>query len=212
MNKNIYSLVLMDDVIAAVDREAYRLGTSRSNLINQILAEHLCCVTPEMRMKQIFGYIIDSLGGSYQIRQQNSDSLLTIRTALQYKYNPTVNYKVELLRSPDEFIGQLKVQIRTQSSAVLKLFESFFSFWTELEAEILSQKISSASYSLSAGRFTRMLCNTNIPDELLGEAVHAYITLLDRALKLFFSDNIGFKDEIPTIYNAYLAQTQKFII
>ena len=39
----------MDDVIRAVDEQAYRLGTSRSNLINQILAEHLSCVTPEMR-------------------------------------------------------------------------------------------------------------------------------------------------------------------
>ena len=212
MNKSIYSLVLMDDVVQAVDREAYRLGTSRSNLINQILAEHLCCVTPEMRMKQIFASISDLLEGSFQIRQQNSDSLLTICTALQYKYKPTVNYKVELLRSPDTYIGQLKVQIRTQSSAVLKLFESFFSFWTELEADILSQKIETSPFSLSDGKFTRILYNTNIPDELLGEAIHAYIALLDKTIKLYFSDNIGFKNEIPMIYNAYLAQTQKFII
>ena len=37
MKKSIYSLVLMDEVIRAVDEQAYRLGTSRSNLINQIL-------------------------------------------------------------------------------------------------------------------------------------------------------------------------------
>ena len=54
MNKNVYSIVLTDNVIRAVDAEAYRLGTNRSNLINQILAEHLSCVTPEMRMREIF--------------------------------------------------------------------------------------------------------------------------------------------------------------
>ena len=41
MKRSVYSLVLMDDVIKAVDEQAYRLGTSRSNLINQILAERL---------------------------------------------------------------------------------------------------------------------------------------------------------------------------
>ena len=38
MSKSVYSLVLSDDVVAAVDRAAYALGSSRSNLINQILA------------------------------------------------------------------------------------------------------------------------------------------------------------------------------
>ena len=40
MNKTVYSLVLSDDVVEAVDRMAYARGTSRSNLINQILAEN----------------------------------------------------------------------------------------------------------------------------------------------------------------------------
>ena len=42
MKRNAYSLILMDDVVAAVDRLAAQQGTSRSNLINQILAEHVC--------------------------------------------------------------------------------------------------------------------------------------------------------------------------
>ena len=37
VSKSVYSLVLSDDVVAAVDRAAYGLGTSRSNLINQLL-------------------------------------------------------------------------------------------------------------------------------------------------------------------------------
>ena len=39
MGKSVYSLVLMDEVVDAIDQMAYRNNTSRSNLINQILAE-----------------------------------------------------------------------------------------------------------------------------------------------------------------------------
>ena len=56
MKKSVYSLVLMDDVVNAIDDMAYQMNTSRSNLINQILAEHVSYITPEMRMKDIFDY------------------------------------------------------------------------------------------------------------------------------------------------------------
>ena len=54
MNKSVYSLVLMDNVVSEVDKLAYELGTSRSNLSNQILAEYVRYTTPEMRMRAIF--------------------------------------------------------------------------------------------------------------------------------------------------------------
>ena len=57
MQKSVYSLVLMDDVVAAVDRLAYREGTSRSNMINRILAEYTQLSTPEQRMQDIFSAI-----------------------------------------------------------------------------------------------------------------------------------------------------------
>ena len=50
MKKSIYSLVLMDEVVEVVDRMAYAMHTSRSNLINQILAEHLSCMRIHMSM------------------------------------------------------------------------------------------------------------------------------------------------------------------
>ena len=39
MAKSVYSLVLRDEVVAEIDRLAYRMNTNRSNMINQILAE-----------------------------------------------------------------------------------------------------------------------------------------------------------------------------
>ena len=54
VSKSVYSLVLSDDVVAAVDRAAYGLDTSRSNLINQLLADYVSFITPEKRRKDIF--------------------------------------------------------------------------------------------------------------------------------------------------------------
>ena len=85
MHKSIYSLVLADEVVAAVDQMAYRLHTSRSNLINQILAEHLSCVTPEMRMQAVFSRM-ESLADTFRIQEQTSAHMLSLQSRLDYKY------------------------------------------------------------------------------------------------------------------------------
>ncbi len=214
MQKSIYSLVLMDDVIAAVDKEAYRLNTSRSNLINQILAEHLACVTPEMKMQEIFNSISDMLEGHFQIQQQSSNSLMTIKSALQYKYKPTVNYKVELFRNPNNYIGQIKVQIRSQSSTIIKLFKDFFKLWVQLEANILVNKIQSDYiFKLESGKFVRQLFNPkNISDNELGQALYSYINVLDKAIKLYFSAPSDFNSKLPLITKLYIKQTENCVL
>lgn len=214
MQKSIYSLVLMNDVIAAVDKEAYRLNTSRSNLINQILAEHLACVTPEMKMQEIFNSISDMLEGHFQIQQQSSNSLMTIKSALQYKYKPTVNYKVELFRNPNNYIGQIKVQIRSQSSTIIKLFEDFFKLWVQLEANILVNKIQSDYiFKLESGKFVRQLFNPkNISDNELGQALYSYINVLDKAIKLYFSAPSDFNSKLPLITKLYIKQTENCVL
>ena len=54
MKKSVYSLVLSDDVVEAVDRAAYQNGLSRSAMVNQILADYVSYTTPEKRMREIF--------------------------------------------------------------------------------------------------------------------------------------------------------------
>ena len=41
MKKNMYSLMLAEDVIQAIDELASEKNTNRSNLINQILADYV---------------------------------------------------------------------------------------------------------------------------------------------------------------------------
>ena len=70
MKKSVYSLVLMDDVVEAIDRMAYSMNTSRSNLINSILAERVSYVTPEMRMRDIFSRIEQLMDSRFQLLEQ----------------------------------------------------------------------------------------------------------------------------------------------
>ena len=51
MGNSIYSLVLSDNVVDAVDTLAHSSGLSRSAMINRILAERVALTTPEMRLR-----------------------------------------------------------------------------------------------------------------------------------------------------------------
>lgn len=215
MKKSVYSIVLMDDVIRAVDAQAYRLGTSRSNLINQILAEHLSCVTPEMRMRDIFATLESLVSADFKIQQQRSESFLTLKTALEYKYRPTINYKVELARAPDCYLGNLTVSIRTQSAQLIALFDSFFAYWIEMEMSFLA-KIGlgdAYAYELSQGCFRRKLINTESLSKInTGEALNSYILLLDKYIKAFFSAPQSFNAVAQELENLYSGQLDYFII
>ena len=100
MKKTLYSLMLSDEVVAEVDRLAHRLGTNRSNLINQILAEHVNLVTPERRINDIFSAIEQLMTPSRELVPFVSPNALTmsLKSSLEYKYRPTVKYEVELYR------------------------------------------------------------------------------------------------------------------
>ena len=214
MKKSVYSLVLMDDVIKAVDEQAYRLGTSRSNLINQILAEHLSCVTPEMRMREIFAQMTELMNSSFRIQEQRSPSLMTVKTALEYKYRPTINYKVELERSPQQYLGTLRVSIRTQSAALIDMFHSFFAYRAKLENSYLSRLgITSYSCEIGDGSFSRRLINTGaLTGEQAGEAIGEYIKDLDHAVKTYFAAPETFGESAPILEKDYRALLGRYII
>ena len=105
MKKTLYSLMLSDEVVAEVDRLAHRLGTNRSNLINQILAEHVNLVTPERRINDIFSAIEQLMTPSRELVPFVSPNTMTmsLKSSLEYKYRPTVKYEVELYRGDRTF-------------------------------------------------------------------------------------------------------------
>ncbi len=188
MNKSVYSLVLTDDVVAEIDRIAYESGTSRSNTVNQILAEYVSYDTPEKRIREVFSEVENLLTGSsrFQVMMQPSDSMFSLRSALAYKYNPTVRYSVELNRNLQPAIGELRVSVRSQSSALRLYMLQFFKLWSRIEQNLVGH----VECAMADDRYIRRLAvaeDRKLDNEALGQAIAEYIRLFDTALKLFFN-------------------------
>ena len=139
MSKSVYSVVLMDDVVDAVDRLAYEAGTNRSNMINRILAEYVQLATPEQRMQDIFSSIMDAVSGqnALQLMLNASDAMLSMRSAIHYKYNPSMRYVVELYPHSTEELGEVRAGLRTQNPSLLLYIGQFYKLWAGLERAYL---------------------------------------------------------------------------
>lgn len=182
MKKNVYSLVLSETVIAAVDRLAYERHTNRSNLINQILAEYVSYETPEMRMQNVFDRMQALLGSAFQPLENASPTMLTLRSALSYKYNPTVRYQVELYRMPQVAVGELKVSMRTQSATLSLLVMQFFKLWIKIEKAHHPDSVA----TVTDGRFIKRFVTETMDSEIVADGISAYVDAFDHALKTFF--------------------------
>ena len=213
MQKSVYSLVLADEVVAAVDRLAYQQGTSRSNMINQILASHCSFVTPEKRRRDIFSMVEDlfSGGGCFKVQLQPSDTMLSIQSALAYKYKPSIRYAVELYHPGEEFMGELRVSFRTQSRQLIGALSQFYRLWEKLENAYIGSLFPGGKVSCQAQdeRFYRKLlpprAKEGVNEQETGEAIAGYIKAFDHALKTFFANLNDPPAALAETEKAYLA-------
>ena len=189
VKKSVYSLVLMDDVVEAIDELAYTLHTSRSNLINQILAERVALVTPEQHLQRIFDCLSDYLRPytHFQIQNQAADHMYSIKSALRYKYNPTIRYSVYLTQQDGRLEGQLRIISRTQSEILYFYLNEFFKLWSHIENEW-----NLVTWETEEG--TKRLRQFKLEDfqklsqgNELAEAISHYIKGLDDGLKIYFT-------------------------
>ena len=189
MNKSVYSLVLSDEIVQEIDRMAYEAGASRSAMINQILADYVRYTTPEKRMREVFSAIEQMLLGSvFEPQLQPSESMFSLRSALDYKYNPSVRYSVELYRNALPMLGELRVSIRSQNSALVLALLQFFKLWTRIETAYIGR----VECAIEDGRYVRKLRlseNSMPTNEQIGEGIAGYINLLDSAMKLYFQNS-----------------------
>lgn len=187
MKKTLYSLMLSDDVVREIDALAHRYGTNRSNLINQILAEHVDLVTPERRIRDIFSRMESLLLGDRELVPHVAPNAMSmsLKSSLQYRYRPTVKYSVELFRDHSGALGELSVVFRTQSAELLEAMERYFSVLKSIEDELVAPHIP-IEYALYGGRFTRSICLPGKADystEAIAAAISAYIRLFDSLMK-----------------------------
>ena len=193
MKKNLYSLTLSDDVVREVDALAHRMGTNRSALVNQILAEYVSVPTPERRWNDIFE-AIEELVPFFA----PGSSTMSLKSSLSYKYRPTVKYEVDLSSGDGQTMGSLNIVFRTQSAALISAMTSFFRLWVQIEDKCLAPLLgSSISCALYDGRFVRPLAMPRgkalTADDVAG-AISAYVQLFDRLLKGYLDGSLSASD------------------
>ena len=208
MKKTLYSLMLNDEVVREVDALAHSLGTNRSNLINQILAEYVNYTTPERRINDVLSAIEQIMAPSRELVPffaPNTFSM-SLKSSLEYKYRPTVKYEVELYRSGEESIGELSVVFRTQSAALIASMTEFFRLWKRIEdVHLAAARGMKLSYALYDGKFVRSLA---VPDrdctaEELAGAISEYIKLFDKLMKSYLTGRLD-AQEVEAAYYSYM--------
>ena len=196
LKKTLYSLMLNDEVVREVDILAHRLGTNRSALINQILAEYVNYTTPERRINDVLSAIEQLMTPSKDLVpffSPNSFSM-SLKSSLEYKYRPTVKYEVELYRGTEESIGELSVIFRTQSASLIHAMTEFFRLWKSIEdAHLAPLTGRRQTFALYDGRFTRSISapDRDCTTDQLASALSEYIKLFDKLMKAYISGRLN---------------------
>ena len=216
MKKTLYSLMLSDEVVAEIDRLAHKYGTNRSNLINQILAEKVGMITPERRINDIFSAIEQMLAPSRELVPFFAPNALTMsmKSSLEYKYRPTVKYEVELYRGNEEALGELTVNFRTQSAALLNTMTEFFRLWKSIEDVHLRPILGtdSPSYALYEGKFVRSIAipRQDCSSDELAQVISEYIKLFDTMMKGYLAGRYDAR-EVEACYFSLLRRSEILI-
>lgn len=211
MSKSVYSLVLTDEIVRAIDSLAYRMNTSRSALIDRILAEKLSMQTPEIRMRNIMENIGSFFDDEiFRLQTAAGDGGMLIKSPLPYKYKPTIRYSVELLRE-DRYLGRLKVSFRTQNMALMELMNDFLTCFANIERIHLSRFDGiDVVMQIDNDKMVRMLNKPILKDgrsvsdpNLIAEAIADYVNFLDRAIKLYFENADNRKQAVSLVDSLY---------
>ena len=148
-------------------------------------------------MASVFSMIEQQMQNIFRVQLQASDAMISLHSALQYKYRPTVRYRVELLRIPTESsIGWLKISCRTQNQALLHSMQQFFRFWMHLELQTYpAYRTIPELYVLTENGMVRRLLRHNLEtEEAVADAISSYISNFDRLLKQYFA---GLQQQVP---------------
>lgn len=208
MTKSLYSLILSDEVVKRIDDAAEASGTNRSNLINQILADYVSYTTPEMKIRQIFESIASLLSStSLQLSGDNSGRNFSIKSSLDYKYKPTLTYSVELYRTEQDSIGELKVLYRIHSQELLYKIESFFETLVAIEKKYLSSPV---VYSMFEEKFIRTFVipnGKNYSHDEIARGISDYIRFFDSMLKKFLLGKYESTLQMEYDFKLYIAKS-----
>lgn len=196
MKKTIYSLMLFDDLIEEVDREAYMKGTNRSQVINDILAEHFGLQTPEQKIQSVLENLEANFEKAMSIGQIVNNTSIRFGKSLKYKYRPKLRYSYEFVGSGSEKYAVLKVSSRTTSRELSDHLDRFFERIAKTEQ---NRNLTEGCCGNDAGnhRFVREFRNSSGMDQDVSEitaCLTRYLKTLDQAMNQYFSDPDDLED------------------
>ena len=137
---------------------------------------------------------------------------MNLRSSLDFKYNPSVKYTVELSKGDSTDIGHLKVSLRSQNAHLIAYMMEFYKMFADIECKY----VPGTQYSLEDDKFIRRLTlRAGESDaETLGRSIAEYVKAFDSCLKLFFAyvhDMTRAAREIECAYVSYLRSAEALI-
>ena len=185
MGKSVYSMVLSDEVVSLIDKEAFKRGLSRSQMINEVLAEFVGFSTEERKMSELIGNLNEMLLGASRLKVvRRQQSAIDFLSALNYKYSPRVTYSVDLFVNGN--YGELKIALRTTNPDLLEITGEFFNDFIEIERSFIPD----AEYGIRDGKLIRKLDFSKVVSgKDLADKISSYVNNLDKLFNEYVFDH-----------------------
>ena len=198
MAKNLYSVILSEELVSLVDELAKKNNTSRSNQINNILANYFSYTTMDMQIDSILGFINNMLSKNdeFQFLENNCDRQLSVKTSLDYKYNPSLKYSIELYKNlVNDSIGDLKIIYRISSPELRVKLERYFNYIISFESSVNPTLVKTSMYEQKFIRQFYIEQDLNFTYDEIAESITEYVNNIDRTLKKYLNDKYTTLDE-----------------
>ena len=216
MRKSLYSIMIENELIDAIDELANKRAVDRSYILNEILAEYLSVKIPQINLKEIFNMIQLNMNTSvFKVNASLSDCVINVKSPIEHEYRPALKYCVEIYDDNDIKIGKLRLIYRTYDLHALQRFNNFIDIWISLESHYIHRFFpkDSIKYDVESGRFSRVLMlpkdSMPITNEILSRGISDYIKEFDELLKLYLNN---IESDAKIIEKKYIEYINKGII
>lgn len=193
MSRSMYSLILSDRVVEAIDREAYRQQCNRSRMIERILAEYTGVETKEAQVRDVMEEIARLLSTHerIQVLPNREARSLVYQAPVRFKYNPTLRYRLEWQDVNGLHRAVLKIVSRTTSRPLADTLEAFFlnmNQWERAYAPFVQGKNRLyRNEGKGTIQFVKTLYTGSLAYEEMSQLLSRYLTMLNEAIEGYFS-------------------------
>jgi hypothetical protein len=195
MSRSMYSLILSDRVVEAIDREAYRQQCNRSRMIERILAQHMGIETKEAQVRDMMEEIARQLSllDRIQVLPNREARSLVYQAPVRFKYNPTLKYRLEWQEAGGGYRAVLKIVSRTTSRPLADALETFFLNMNQWEREYAPFVQGENRLYRNEGKGTIQFVKTIYAGpaayEGMSQLLSRYLVMLNEAMEAYFSSD-----------------------